>query len=199
MIYPLFAADASFRLPRRTSPLGRRRRHESRQPLRRATESQEGVRIPRSRSWTAAGRTTGGLDLIFSNMRGAREAPRDYQAMLGTAEGDRANRRLVARYGATTICEAVAELMDRAEGRMRRAIRELRAASTSTRRTWRPGPSGSIAHGARERSSSNGDTITVDLTGTSPQTLGPTNVGPREWRRPAPSRSSSRSSIPAPT
>jgi N-methylhydantoinase B len=85
---------------------------------------------------------------------------------------------LAARYGAPVIRAAVAELMDRAEQRMRRAIGAL--------------PDGEYAYEAhleggrvrlepltvRARVVVAGETITVDLTGTSPQTAAPTNVGP---------------------
>jgi N-methylhydantoinase B len=112
-------------------------------------------------------------------MRGPRERQGDFQAMIGTCR--KAAERieaLAARYGAATIRAAVAELLDRAEMRMRRAIRAL--------------PEGEYLYEAHLESGSHrlepltvrakvivaGEAITVDLTGTSAQTAGPTNVGP---------------------
>ncbi|HEU4366844.1 MAG TPA: hydantoinase B/oxoprolinase family protein [Methylomirabilota bacterium] len=140
---------------------------------------QEGVRIPPIRVVDRGRPNEAVLDLIFANMRGPRERRGDFQAMIGTCR--KAAERveaLAARYGAATVRAAVAELMDRAETRMRRAIAAL--------------PDGEYVHEAhlesgrerlepltvRARVAIASDAITVDLTGTSPQTAGPTNVGP---------------------
>ena len=59
-------------------------------------------------------------------MRGPRERSGDFDAMIGTCR--KAAERveaLAARYGAAMVRAAVAELMDRAEPRMRRAIGAL--------------------------------------------------------------------------
>src|SRR5258708_25826152 len=87
---------------------------------------QEGVRIPPIRVIDRGRPNDAALDLIFANMRGPRERRGDYHAMIGTCR--KAAERveaLAARYGAGTVRAAVAELMDRAEGRMRRAIAAL--------------------------------------------------------------------------
>ena len=87
---------------------------------------QEGVRIPPIRIVDRGRPNDAALDLIFANMRGMRERQGDFQAMVGTCR--KAAERIeavAARYGALTVREAVAELMDRAETRMRRAISEL--------------------------------------------------------------------------
>src|SRR3989442_5975755 len=119
------------------------------------------------------------LDLIFSNVRGPRERRGDYQAMLGTCrKAIERIEELIARYGAATIREAVAELMDRAEGRMRRAIRGLRAGEYFYEAHLEAGTERLDPLTVRAKVVVEGDTITVDLAGTSPQTLGPTNVGP---------------------
>jgi N-methylhydantoinase B len=146
----------------------------------RATEIfQEGVRIPPIKIVDRGRPNEAALDLLFSNMRGPRERRGDFQAMLGTCR--KASERideLVARYGATTIREAVAELMDRAEGRMRQAIRGLRAGEYVYEAHLEAGTERLDPLTVRAKVVVAGDTITVDLAGTSPQTLGPTNVGP---------------------
>src|SRR3972149_549924 len=93
----------------------------------RATEIfQEGLRIPPIKIFDRGRPNQAALDLIFSNMRGPRERLGDFDAMIGTCK--KAAERIVAlaaRYGTGTVRVAVAELMDRAEARMRRAVRAL--------------------------------------------------------------------------
>src|SRR5712692_452022 len=146
----------------------------------RATEIfQEGVRIPPIKIADRGRPNQAALDLIFSNMRGPRERRGDFQAMLGTCR--KASERieeLIARYGAATIRAAVAELMDRAEGRMRRAIRGLREGEYVYEAHLEAGTDRLEPLTVRAKVVVAADTITVDLAGTSPQTAGPTNVGP---------------------
>jgi len=181
MIYPLFAADGElFVFPVVRAHWGDVGGMSPGSLSGRATEIfQEGVRIPPIKVVDRGRPNDAALDLIFSNMRGPRERRGDYQAMLGTCrKAIERIEELVARYGATTIREAVAELMDRAEGRMRRAIRELRAGEYVYEAHLEAGTERLDPLTVRAKVVVEGDTITVDLTGTSPQTLGPTNVGP---------------------
>jgi N-methylhydantoinase B len=146
----------------------------------RATEIfQEGVRIPPIRIVDRGRPNQAALDLIFSNMRGPRERQGDFHAMIGTCK--KAAERieaLAARYGAATLLAAVAELMDRAETRMRRAIRTLRDGEYVYEAHLESGRERLEPLTVRAKVMVAGETITVDLTGTSPQTAGPTNVGP---------------------
>jgi len=140
---------------------------------------QEGVRIPPLRVMDRGRPNEAALDLIFANMRGPRERRGDYQAMIGTCR--KAAERveaLAARYGADTVRGAVAELMDRAEGRMRRAIAALPDGEYVYEAHLESGRERLEPLTVRARVAIAGDAITVDLTGTSPQTAGPTNVGP---------------------
>ena len=140
---------------------------------------QEGVRIPPIRVHERGRPNEAALELIFANVRGPGEREGDFRAMLGTCR--KAAERveaLLARYGRATLQAAIAELLDRAEQRMRRRIREL--------------PPGRYAYeayleGGRERLEPlrvratvtvDGDSVEVDLAGTAAQTAGPTNVGP---------------------
>jgi N-methylhydantoinase B len=119
------------------------------------------------------------LDLIFCNMRGPRERLGDFHAMLGTCrKAAERIEELTARYGAPTIRAAVDELMDRAEARMRRAISGLRAGDYFYEAHLESGRERLEPLTVRAKVVVAGDTITVDLAGTSPQTAGPTNVGP---------------------
>ena len=140
---------------------------------------QEGVRIPPIRIVDRGRPNDAALDLIFANMRGMRERQGDFQAMVGTCR--KAAERIeavAARYGALTVRLAVAELMDRAEVRMRHAIGELPDGTYVYEAHLESGRERLEPLTVRAQVIVAGDTITVDLTGTSPQTAGPTNVGP---------------------
>ncbi len=140
---------------------------------------QEGVRIPPIRIVDRGRPNDAALELIFANMRGPRERQGDFQAMLGTCR--KAAERIEAlagRYGADTMREAVAELMDRAEARMRHAIRALPDGCYEYEAHLESGRERLEPLTVRARVTVAGDAIEVDLAGTSPQTAGPTNVGP---------------------
>jgi N-methylhydantoinase B len=140
---------------------------------------QEGVRIPPIRIMDRGRPNDAALDLIFANMRGPRERRGDFQAMIGTCR--KAAERvegLAARYGSVTVRAAVVELMDRAEGRMRRAIAALPDGEYRYEAHLESGRERLEPLTVRARVVIAGDAITVDLAGTSPQTAGPTNVGP---------------------
>jgi N-methylhydantoinase B len=99
--------------------------------------------------------------------------------MLGTCrKAAERIEQLAARYGADPLRLAVAELMDRAEARMRRAIADLPDGSYAYEAHLESGRERLEPLTVRCRVAVAGDAITVDLTGTSPQTAGPTNVGP---------------------
>jgi len=180
MIYPLFADGEMFVFPVVRAHWGDVGGMSPGSLSGRATEIfQEGVRIPPIRIADRGRPNEAALDLIFSNMRGPRERRGDFQAMLGTCrKAAERIEELVARYGAATIRDTVAELMDRAEGRMRRAIRGLRAGEYVYEAHLEAGTERLEPLTVRAKVTVAGDTITVDLAGTSPQTLGPTNVGP---------------------
>ena len=140
---------------------------------------QEGVRIPPIRIVDRGRPNQAALDLIFANMRGVREREGDFQAMIGTCR--KAAERveaLTARYGAATVREAVTELMARSEARMRRAIRALPDGTYLYEAHLESGRERLEPVTVRASVTVADDAITIDLTGTSPQTAGPTNVGP---------------------
>jgi N-methylhydantoinase B len=140
---------------------------------------QEGIRIPPVRVVDRGRPNDAALELIFANMRGPRERRGDFHAMIGTCR--KAAERveaLAARYGTGTVRAAVAELMDRAERRMRQAIAALPDGEYRYEAHLESGRERLEPLTVRARVVVAGDAITVDLTGTSPQTAGPTNVGP---------------------
>lgn len=180
MIWPMFAGGELFLFPVVRAHWGDVGGMSPGSLSGQATEIyQEGVRIPPIRVVTAGRPDQAVLDVIFANVRGPRDREGDFRAMLGTCR--KAAERvetLLARHGQPTVAACVTELLDRAERRMRTAIRAL--------------PDGEYRYeawleGGRERLEPlrvraavriAGDEVTVDLGGTSPQTAGPTNVGP---------------------
>jgi N-methylhydantoinase B len=140
---------------------------------------QEGVRIPPIRIIERGRPNEAALELIFANMRGPRERKGDFDAMIGTCR--KAAERveaLQARYGVERVRGAVALLMDRAETRMRHAISALRDGEYLYEAHLESGRERLEPLTVRAKVTVAGDSMTVDLTGTSPQTAGPTNVGP---------------------
>ncbi len=180
MIYPLFAAGRLFVFPVVRAHWGDVGGMSPGSLTGDATEIfQEGVRIPPIRIVDRGTRNQAALDLIFANMRGPRERIGDFDAMIGTCR--KAAERveaLAARYGAPVVRAAVVELMDRAEQRMRRAIGALPDGEYSYESHLESGRVRLEPLTIRARVTVAGETITVDLTGTSPQTAAPTNVGP---------------------
>ena len=185
MIYPLFApgaggGDALFVFPVVRAHWGDVGGMSAGSLSGGATEIfQEGVRIPPIRVVDRGRPNQAALDLIFANMRGPREREGDFGAMIGTCRkaAERVDA-LAARYGAATVRAAVDELMDRAETRMRKAIRALRDGEYVYEAHLESGRQRLEPLSVRARVTITGDTIAVDLAGSSPQTAGPTNVGP---------------------
>jgi N-methylhydantoinase B len=180
MIYPLFADGRLFVFPVVRAHWGDVGGMSPGSLNGDATEIfQEGVRIPPIRIVDRGTPNQAALDLIFHNMRGPRERKGDFDAMIGTCR--KAAERveaLAARYGAAVVRAAVAELMDRAELRMRRAIGALPDGQYSYEAHLESGRVRLEPLTIRARVTIAGETITVDLTGTSPQAAAPTNVGP---------------------
>jgi N-methylhydantoinase B len=180
MLYPLFADGRLFVFPVVRAHWGDVGGMSPGSLTGDATEIfQEGVRIPPIRIVDRGTPNQAALDLIFANMRGARERKGDFEAMIGTCR--KAAERveaLAARYGAPVVRAAVVELTDRAEQRMRRAIAALPDGEYSYESHLESGRVRLEPLSIRARVTVAGETITVDLTGTSPQTAAPTNVGP---------------------
>jgi N-methylhydantoinase B len=180
MIYPLFADGRLFVFPVVRAHWGDVGGMSPGSLNGDATEIfQEGVRIPPIRIVDRGTPNQAALDLIFHNMRGPRERKGDFDAMIGTCR--KAAERveaLAARYGAAVVRAAMAELMDRAELRMRRAIGALPDGQYSYEAHLESGRVRLEPLSIRARVTIAGERITVDLTGTSPQAAAPTNVGP---------------------
>jgi N-methylhydantoinase B len=140
---------------------------------------QEGVRIPAVRVYERGKPNQAALDIIFANVRGVRERWGDFQASLVSCQqAAKKLEAMAAKYGADTVRACLERFIARAEERMRQQIASLpdgtyryEAYVESTGRALEP-----LA--ARLKLTIRGDEITADFTGSSPQSDGPTNIGP---------------------
>ena len=140
---------------------------------------QEGIRIPPIKVFERGRPNDAALEVIFGNVRVPGDREGDFRAMLGTCR--KAAERveaLATRYGRREVSRIVTELLDRAEARMVSRIRELPAGDYRYEAYLEGGRDRLEPLRVHATVSIRGDAITVDLTGTAPQTAGPTNVGP---------------------
>lgn len=140
---------------------------------------QEGMRIVPTRICERGRMNDAFLELLFSNMRIRPEREGDFRTMLGTSRKAAGHvLRLYKRFGAEAIESSIAELMRRAE----RVMRE-RIAAVPNGIYHAEGYLDNNGHEnepliARLKLTIDGDRMIADFTGSSPQTAGPTNVGP---------------------
>jgi N-methylhydantoinase B len=181
MIYPLFADGEMFVFPVVRAHWGDVGRDEPGQPLGPRDRDLPGRRPHPAdqESSIAAGRTKPRSTCSSATCAGLASDVATSRRCSGPAgrppsASKRWSRVTAPRRSATPS----QELMDRAEGRMRRAIRGLRAGEYVYEAHLEAGTERLEPLTVRAKVTIAGDTITVDLAGTSPQTLGPTNVGP---------------------
>lgn len=140
---------------------------------------QEGIRIPSLRIARRGVWLAEALELLFANVRESADRRGDLAAMEGACRvAERRLHALTERFGASTVRTALDSLLDRAERRMREAIRQV--------------PDGEYAYETYLDNSGDspeplflklkltvtGDEIHADFTGCAPQVLGPANLGP---------------------
>ncbi len=140
---------------------------------------QEGIRIPILKVYENGKPNQAVLDLLFSNMRVPYEREGDFQAIVGTCRiAEKRIRELIEKYGKEIVEECVEIALHQSEQRMRRAISAI--------------PPGTYAYEAyldcsgdslepvivKTKILTEGDHLTIDFTGSSPQTKGPLNAGP---------------------
>ena len=140
---------------------------------------QEGIRIPSLRIARRGVWLDEVLELLFANVREPADRRGDLAAMEGACRvAERRLHAMTGRFGASTVRAALESLLDRAERRMREAIRQV--------------PDGEYAYETYLDNSGDspeplllklkltvaGDEIHADFTGCAPQVLGPANLGP---------------------
>lgn len=140
---------------------------------------QEGMRIVPTRICERGRMNEAYLDLLFANMRIAYERRGDFNTMLGTSRKAAEHlQRLLGRFGGTTLLATVDELIARAARVMRSCIAEVPDGTY-----FAEGYLDSDGHSdeplvGRLKLTIEGQRLIADFTGSSPQTMGPTNVGP---------------------
>lgn len=145
-----------------------------------ATESyQEGVRIPVVRAYSRGVRDDGLFDVLLSNMRVPDERAGDFESMLGTCRvAQRSLSEFLSRHGALTISAVTTRIFDRTEARMRAAIGRLPAGEYAYELALDPRGEAFEPLVIRATVTVMADSIRVDFAGTSPQNIGPFNLGP---------------------
>ncbi len=140
---------------------------------------QEGIRILPTRICERGRINHAFLELLFANMRIEHERRGDFSTMLGTSRKAAEHlARLFRRFGGESLLTSVEELIARAETVMRRRI-----AAIPDGEYFAEGYMDSDGHSpepllARLKLTVAGECIVADFSGSSPQTMGPINVGP---------------------
>jgi N-methylhydantoinase B len=142
---------------------------------------QEGVRIPLTRLKRNSPEFRAVLDILIANMRIPHEREGDFRAMMGACEV--AMRRLTEvtqALGAGRAGALAAELLDRAERRMRDRLARLPAGTYDYVGWLDPRPDLGLQQRIHVSVAiePEGAGITVDFAGTSGQIAGPFNIGP---------------------
>ena len=140
---------------------------------------QEGLRIVPTRICDRGRMNDAWLTLLFDNMRIAPERRGDFNTMLGTSRKAAEHvGRLFARFGGEALLDAVEELIERAETVMRRRIAGIPDGTYHAEGYLDSDGRSATPLRGRLALTVAGERIVADFTGSSPQTRGPTNVGP---------------------
>ena len=140
---------------------------------------QEGLRIVPTRICDRGRMNDAWLTLLFDNMRIAPERRGDFNTMLGTSRKAAEHvGRLFARFGGVALLDAIEELIERAETVMRRRIAGIPDGTYHAEGYLDSDGRGATPLRGRLALTVAGERIVADFTGSSPQTRGPTNVGP---------------------
>lgn len=140
---------------------------------------QEGIRVVPTRICERGRMNDAFLNLLFANMRIEHERRGDFATMLGTSRKAAEHlQRLFVRFRGSALLDGVEELIARSEKVMRDRIAEIPDGTYCAE-----GYLDSDGHSpeplvGRLRLTIDGDRMIADLSGSSPQTSGPTNVGP---------------------
>jgi N-methylhydantoinase B len=146
----------------------------------RATEIfQEGVRIPAIRIATRGEVNVEITDLLFANMRVPTERRGDFNTMIGASRKAIEHvRRLVRRFGRTALLTGIDSLLRNAELVMREKIRACTPGVYCSEGYVENNGHTDTPLAARLRLTVQDGAVDVDFWDASPQTAGPTNVGP---------------------
>ena len=140
---------------------------------------QEGLRITPTKICNAGVMNEAYLSLLFNNMRQPLERRGDFNAMYGTGRKAVEHvQRLCRRFRKKDLLEAIDEILARSETVMRSRIQALEDGDYYAEGFMESTGTSPEPLVLRLKLSVKGDRLIADYTGTSPQTAGPTNVGP---------------------
>jgi len=140
---------------------------------------QEGLRITPTRICERGEMNDAYLTLLFDNMRVTHERKGDFNTMLGTSRKAAEHlERLFARFGGDALIDSVEELIARSAAVMRERIAALPDGAYYGEGYIEGDGNSPEPLIGRLRLTVDGDRLIADFTGSSPQTGGPTNVGP---------------------
>ena len=140
---------------------------------------QEGLRLPPTRLFSAAGPDREKLDLVLANLRGAAEREGDILAqMAATRAADERLARLFDEHGVATVRAAVAALHDRAEAQMRAALASLPDGVYQGEDWLDDDAAGGGPAAVRVRIEIAGDEAVFDFSASDDATRGPLNTTP---------------------
>ena len=138
---------------------------------------EEGVRIPPVKLYEAGDRNQAVFELLFTNVRTPDERRGDLRAQEAANEtGRRRFRDLVDDYGHETTVAALAEIKAYSERRMRSEISELPDGTYQFSDSLDDDGQGNEDLTVAVTITIDGASLTVDFTGTAPQTDGPVNA-----------------------
>jgi len=180
LIYPVFAQDRLFLFPVIRAHWGDVGGMTSGSLSGAACEIfQEGIRMPVLKVYRKGEPDRSLLDLLFANMRAPRERAGDFDAILGACRiAESRIRELLRKYGAAVITQYVEAALDLSEKRMRAAISRIPAGDYRYE-AYLDGSAASLEPvRVKVRITVEEDRLTVDFSGSSPQTGGPLNAGP---------------------
>lgn len=140
---------------------------------------QEGIRIPILKVYDCGKPSQAVIDLLFNNMRVPYEREGDFQAIVGTCRiAERRIRNLLEKFGKEVVEQCVETALHQSEQRMRRAISAIPAGTYSYEAYLDYSGDSFEPVIVKTKLKAEGDHLTVDFSGSSPQTRGPLNAGP---------------------
>ncbi len=140
---------------------------------------QEGVRVTPTKICDRGRMNEAFLTLLIDNMRVPVERRGDFNTMHGAVRKAAEHlRRLFGRFGPRAFLEGVEELIRRGEAYQRRRIGELPDGDYFAEGYIESDGHNPEPLAAKLRLTVAGDSLTADFSGSSPQSAGPTNVGP---------------------
>lgn len=140
---------------------------------------QEGIRIAPTRICERGRMNDAYINLLLDNMRIRDERRGDFNTMLGASRKAAEHiERLFTRFGGTAFLDAIEELIARSERLMRTRIGEIPDGVYLAEGYLDSNGHSPEPLAGRLKLTVSGDRLIADFTGSSPQTNGPTNVGP---------------------